>query len=261
MVDMGFRGNTFTWRRGKDTRNFVAKRLDRVLGNAQTRVRWQEAVVSHLPFLASDHAPIYVQLAPEQRGNPGRRPFRFEAAWLKHEGFKELLLASWNGEMHTPEALALLKVKLKKWNREVFGDVNRRKDRILGENPNDDLLVKEAALLKDLEVVLEQEEVLWYQKSRDKWISFGDKNTKYYHTSTIVRRKRNRIEMLKDENGRWIDQPEELEKLAITYYKRLYSTDDINLHTDRLPQQGFTEFTREEMELLNKPFSALDVEE
>ncbi|KAG2277304.1 hypothetical protein Bca52824_059859 [Brassica carinata] len=50
--DMGFRGNTFTWRRGKDTRNFVAKRLDRVLCSAQTRVRWQEAVVSHLPFLA-----------------------------------------------------------------------------------------------------------------------------------------------------------------------------------------------------------------
>ena len=91
LVDMGFKGNQFTWRRGKETRNFVAKRLDRVLCSAQTRVRWQEAVVSHLPFLASNHAPVYVQLEPEQRGNPRRRPFRFEAAWLKHDGFKELL--------------------------------------------------------------------------------------------------------------------------------------------------------------------------
>lgn len=75
-----------------------------------------------------------------------------------------------------------------------------------------------------------------------------------------MRRKRNRIEMLKDDDGRWIDQSEELEKLAITYYKRLYSTEDINLDTEKLPQQGFTEFTRDDLELLNKPFSALEVE-
>lgn len=75
-----------------------------------------------------------------------------------------------------------------------------------------------------------------------------------------MRRKRNRIEMLKDDDGRWIDQSEELEKLAITYYKRLYSTEDINLYTEKLPQQGFTEFTRDDLELLNKPFSTLEVE-
>ncbi|XP_048611877.1 uncharacterized protein LOC125586108 [Brassica napus] len=174
LVDMGFRGNTFTWRRGKDTRNFVAKRLDRVLCSAQTRVRWQEAVVSHLPFLASDHTPAYVQLEPEQRGNPKRRPFRFEAAWLKHEGFKEILAASWNGEMRTPEALVALKAKLKKWNKEIFGDVKQRKGKLISDikgiqeelerNPTDDLLLREAGLQKEFDVVLEQEEMLWYQK-------------------------------------------------------------------------------------------------
>lgn len=106
----------------------------------------------------------------------------------------------------------------------------------LETSPDDILLVRETALLKELDVVLEQEEILWYQKSRDKWIVFGDRNTKYYHTNTIVRQKRNRIEMLKDDDGRWIDQSEELEKLAITYYKRLYSTEDINLDTEKLPQ-------------------------
>ena len=270
LVDMGFRGNTFTWRRGKETSNLVAKRLDRILCNAQARVRWQEAVVSHLPFLASDHAPIYVQLEPEKRGDPRRRPFRFEAAWLKHEGFRELLLASWNGEMRTPEALVLLKAKLKKWNKEIFGHVIQRKEKLLGElkdiqeelekNPRDELLLRESVLQKELDVVLEQEEVLWYQKSREKWVVLGDRNTKYYHTSTIVRRKRNKIEMLKDDDGRWIDHPEELEKLAINYYKRLYSTEDLPHDTEKLPQHGFTGFTRDEMKILDEPFSEVDVE-
>ena len=268
LVDMGFKGNSYT--RGKDTRNFMAKRLDRVLCSAQTRVRWQEAEVAHLPFLASDHAPLYVQLEPEQKGNPRRRPFRFEAAWLKHDGFKELLSASWNREMSTSEALVALKVKLKKWNKEIIGDVNKRKEELLCEikevqealerNPSDALLLREETLHKEFDVVLEQEEVLWYQKSREKWIVLGDRNTNYYHTTTIVRRKRNRIEMLKDDEGHWIDQPEQLDKLAMNYYKRLYSTEDISLDTEKLPMVGFTELTRDELESLNKPFSAVEME-
>lgn len=190
-------------------------------------------------FLASDHAPMYVQMEPERKGDPKRRPFRFEAAWLKHDGFKELLSTSWNSEMSTPEALVSLKEKLKKWNKKIFGDVIKRKEKLLVDikevqeelerNPSDGLLAREETLQKEFDVVLEQEEVLWYQKSREKWIVLGDRNTTYYHTSNIVRRKRNIIEMLKSEDGHWIDQSEQLEQLAMNYYKRLYSTEDISL--------------------------------
>lgn len=91
---MGFMGSRFTWKKGREERNFVANRLDRVLCNAHARLKWQEAVVKHLPYLLSDHAPMFVQLDPGPVGNPKRRPFRFEAAWLKHPSFKDLLAAS-----------------------------------------------------------------------------------------------------------------------------------------------------------------------
>lgn len=80
-----------------------------------------------------DHAPVYVQLSPEMRGNPSRRPFRFEAAWLSHDSFKEMLTTSWQKDLTTPEALKALRVKLKKWNNEVFGDVQKRKDSLAKE--------------------------------------------------------------------------------------------------------------------------------
>lgn len=127
LIDMGFKGNKYTWKRGRVENTFVAKRLDRVLCCAHSRLKWQEATISHLPFFSSDHAPLYVQLNPASVGDPSRRPFRFEAAWLQHPAFQELLLSSWNGSMSTPTALNELRVKLKKWNREVFGDVQRRK--------------------------------------------------------------------------------------------------------------------------------------
>ena len=113
LIDMGYRGKNFTWRRGRVQQNYVAKRLDRVLCSAEARLKWQEARVTHLPFLSSDHTPIYVQLSTVENGNPSRRPFRFEAAWLQHPGFSEMLSSSWNSALRTPEALNGLRSKLK----------------------------------------------------------------------------------------------------------------------------------------------------
>ncbi|CAA7029675.1 unnamed protein product [Microthlaspi erraticum] len=186
LIDMGFRGNQFTSRRGKVVRHFVAKRLDRVFYCAHARLKWQEAVVTHLPFLSSDHAPLYIQLSPEIAGDPRRRPFRFEAAWLKHDGFQDLMKASWKGDLNTNVAL----------------------------RPSDTLLVREEDLIKALDVVLEQEEMIWFQKSREKWIPLGDRNTRFFHTSTVIRRQRNRIEMLKRSDGSWITDSAEMELLA-----------------------------------------------
>lgn len=45
LVDMGFKGNKFTWRRGHVESTYVAKRLDRVLCCGQARLNWHEAVV------------------------------------------------------------------------------------------------------------------------------------------------------------------------------------------------------------------------
>lgn len=102
-----------------------------------------------------------------------------------------------------------------------------------------DLLRKEADLLSEFDVILEQEEVLWFQKSRERWIALGDRNIKYYHTTTMVRRRKNKIEALKDDDGSWIMQSLELEKLATEYYRKLYSMDDVEPVVERLNPKDF----------------------
>lgn len=131
LINMGFQGNQFTWRRGRSGNTFIAKRLDQVLDCAQTRLKWQDARVSHLPFLASDHTPLYIQLARRGSVNAKRRPFKFEAAWLQHSGYKELLANSWNSSINTQESLGNLQVFLRKWNKQVFGDIQGRKDKLV----------------------------------------------------------------------------------------------------------------------------------
>ncbi|KAK9041965.1 hypothetical protein V6N11_017051 [Hibiscus sabdariffa] len=81
------------------------------------------------------------------------------------------------------------------WNRDVFGHICRRKSTLLArirgieiatEFPsNHSLLEREQQHLKnDLEVVLNQEEKLWFQRLRSQWICDGNSKTKYYHHAT-----------------------------------------------------------------------------
>ncbi|KAL8161100.1 hypothetical protein V2J09_012589 [Rumex salicifolius] len=106
LVDMGFHGGRYTWRRGASSDTYIAKRLDRVFCCPRARILWPEAVIKHLPFLSLDHSPVYLSLTPRSRGYPERRPFRFEVTWLSHPSFKELLKASWDPSIDTPTALS-----------------------------------------------------------------------------------------------------------------------------------------------------------
>jgi hypothetical protein len=51
---------------------------------------------------------------------------------------------------------------------------------------------EENQLLQDWEARCKQEETLWRQKSRSLWLKGGEKNTKFFHTTTIARRSHNK---------------------------------------------------------------------
>ena len=60
-------------------------------------------------------------------------------------------------------------------------------------------------LWKELEAILIQEEIYWKQMSRCNWINYGDRNTTYFPNLATVRKRRNKILMLKDDQGNWIE--------------------------------------------------------
>jgi len=62
----------------------------------------------------------------------------------------------------------------------------------------------------------------WYQKSREQWVKFGDINTAFFHTQTIIRRKRNRIHHLQLPNGIWSDDKSILQNEAQHYFQNLF---------------------------------------
>ncbi|XP_061370915.1 uncharacterized protein LOC133313539 [Gastrolobium bilobum] len=63
IADVGFKGPSFTWRRGK-----LQERIDRACANEEWNVVWPNRVVAHLPYFSSDHRPILVSCSQSSLG-------------------------------------------------------------------------------------------------------------------------------------------------------------------------------------------------
>ncbi|PKI60527.1 hypothetical protein CRG98_019003 [Punica granatum] len=137
--------------------------------------------------------------------------------------------------LELPSNLQTFRDHVQLWNKEVFGHILGRKrwllarlqgvQRAIHTRPHRHLRELEESLSKDLEDILAQEEKLWFQKSRTEWINSGDRNTKYFHTKAVAKRRRIRIEMLLDSDGRWITDTIDLAGLATRHLRTLFTDD------------------------------------
>ncbi|XP_050386378.1 uncharacterized protein LOC126802738 [Argentina anserina] len=233
MIDMGFFGSCYTWSNKR-----VKERLDRGLCSCSWRSSVPEAFISHLPRTRFDHCPILMQLQSNNYINRNAVPFRFQAMWFSHDSYAEFVVNTWNS-LSGPFSSKIKKMAaaLSNWNKEVFGHLFQKKKKLLAriggiqrardryENPF--LINLEAELIHEYEKIRDQECIFWKQKSRDNWIQGGDRNTKYFHLTTLVRRRKNKIEGLFDCHGNWFVDADSMTKIAVGFFSDLFSQPDL----------------------------------
>ena len=210
MVDLGFHGPKYTWVNKRDVGQFIQERLDRGFANPLWSDLYPEAAINDLARTHSDHCLVLLKFenAPASKLT---RPFRFQPMWMSHPLFSGILRDSWADDLHLKPNVDKFTADVKIWNKEVFGNLFHRKNRVearlkgvqtsLAFCPNDHLLSLDAQLRKDHFEILQQEEEFWSVKSRYNWLIQGDRNTKFFHISAVIRRKRNRISCLMDSLG------------------------------------------------------------
>ncbi|XP_061373379.1 uncharacterized protein LOC133315733 [Gastrolobium bilobum] len=224
VLDLGGGGNRFTWRGPKFLHlNRIFKRLDRAVANECWRTSFEDADVLTLPGLFSDHCPILVRLVKED-SDWRERPFSFLLSWQCDPRFNNFFKANWKKDTSMCDSLKSFAHALKDRNKNVFGFIQHKKNRIIARldgiqklsscNNSRQLEKLEANLKKELSGILDQEEHLWFQKSRRDWIRDGDRNTRFYHTSTLIRRKRNKVIKLHLAAGHWLIGEEALIAMA-----------------------------------------------
>ncbi|KAL7132113.1 hypothetical protein ABFS83_12G049400 [Erythranthe nasuta] len=100
LSEIGFAGYPFTWSNKQKAPNTVKCRLDRVCANNLWSELYPNAQVLHLDSPGSDHKPILLQLQPRIHNNYSRkkRPFRFEAMWIRRDECEDIIKQKWSGK-------------------------------------------------------------------------------------------------------------------------------------------------------------------
>lgn len=60
---------------------------------------------------------------------------------------------------------------------------------------------------REINHLLEQEELMWRQRSRAVWLKAGDRKTEDFHKEASQRQKRNSIHGIRDASGEWQTDP------------------------------------------------------
>lgn len=92
------------------------------------------------------------------------------------------------------------------------------------QQPVNGLYRLERKLWEEYNKLLLQEELIWYQKFRCAW-QVRDRNSKFFHVTSMARKKKQKIEALQQEKRDWVEDPEGLKQLASNFYKQLYTKD------------------------------------
>ena len=165
------------------------------------------------------------------------------------------------------EKLKALKRDLRRWNKEVFGNVSARKFEAFSriqfwdskESLNPLSFEEVEARMEDLEeykkcILLE--ETFWRQKSRETWLKEGDKNTKFFHKMANARARKNFLSKV-NINGDSITSEEDIKSRVYRAYRTLLSeTEDWRL---RMGDLQFLVLGTERAKSLEEPFSEKEV--
>ncbi|KAA3462709.1 reverse transcriptase [Gossypium australe] len=129
------------------------------------------------------------------------------------------------------ESIGKLTQDLKDWNKHVYGNITTRKKDLFKRIANiqrkrdfsrsHHLNQVDLSLRQEFESVIHHEDLLWKQKVRYDWWKLGDRNTKFFHTRTLHRRKNNRITAIRNADGNWIYDPEDIEGEANEFFQSI----------------------------------------
>lgn len=116
---------------------------------------------------------------------------------------------------------------LQQWIKSTFGIIQDRIkqfscdiEQIQRLPPTNQILEIEASLQLIREKLLASKETYWKQKSRGKYIQEGDRNTKFFHSTTICRRKA---------HGDWTNDSNDIATTLACYFEYLLSNNSTTI--------------------------------
>ncbi|XP_074346531.1 uncharacterized protein LOC141685321 [Apium graveolens] len=226
-------GDNFTWT-NKRIINPVFKCLDRMFANGVWFNLFTEGNVFVKPRGLMDHNALLFE-EPMQLQKISK-PFQFFNYMVDVPGFHATVDKSWSlicsGSCYAKFASKLkeTKVLLRQLNRahgNVSSNVLTARANLahlqvtMLNNQDPSLLSLDKDLINVLNLALAEEESLYLQKSRVKWMGLGDGNNSFFHKKYKANWNHNKILVLEDDSGTLVHGQQLCANVAIHYFKNL----------------------------------------
>ncbi|XP_062118460.1 uncharacterized protein LOC133832091 [Humulus lupulus] len=192
LEDVKFTGSFFTWTNKQQGDDRIYSKIDRVMANqrwldwytaAEVQQDWKEVVFG---------TPMFRVVRKLKR-------LKILLKELNKKGFNEL---------HSTHIKALQ-------------DLKECQDHLKEDLLNELLIVQESQAGKKYSEVHKLYCSFLHQKAKVKWLQEGDENTTFFHASLRDRIAQNRIYSVKAETGVWVDKPEDVSSVFLSYYQTL----------------------------------------
>lgn len=130
-----------------------------------------------------------MEVRRRRRREDNSKNFRYEAMWSRDETYEQMVQEAWDESalIRTHNGLlgkiAHMSVRMKEWSIAKFGSVKKElkenRDRIqqLLHFSSQEAVEERRLLHARLNELLHREEIMWRQRSRQLWLTEGDRNT------------------------------------------------------------------------------------
>ena len=266
---------SFTWTNSQELPIMAA--IDKIFCSTNFEQHFPLASVQAAARASSDHVPLILDLGLEVIKKPSL--FRFEKWWLDRVDFHELVRSVWNKPCSFQNPLDAwqykirnLRKKAKGWARNVDAEIKKNKQNLLKEfeilevfqesgrlSDSESLRLKE--IINELENIWKMEETKAKQRSRDRNVREGDRNTAYFQALANQRNRKKKISVLEGPDGP-VTENKDMLALAGNFYKNLFVFEEIlGVRFDDSFWEDKDKVTSSENEMLEAPFSESEIKE
>ena len=218
--------------------DLIQVRLDRALISNDWLLKYK-CNLSAQVRVGSDHYPIF--LVANKINYHKNFPFNFEKMWSLETLIKEWWDIQVDGTamFKVVAKLKNVKKKIKIWNKNTFGNIFDNKNKIMEElkEIQDKIQLEgyetfsrdeKSRKLVELHDIISKEETFWMRCSRKVFLKERDRNTKFFHITTLKHRMANRICRLTMDEGS-TDNEEIIKREVVDFFKSLLQESNLDL--------------------------------
>ncbi|XP_022014977.1 uncharacterized protein LOC110914496 [Helianthus annuus] len=243
VVDINRMGIHFTWTQKPKNGVGLLKKLDRVMGNTAFIADFPNSVAMFKPYRLSDHCPCILSFPDAGMLKP--RSFKFANFLVFKPEFSDIVKDKWETSVNGVHQFRVVKKPrlLKNPLRSLLfkqGNLHKKVEKLrveldsiqllIDRDPtNAELRVSESSISSQLQEASLDEERFLKQKSKVDWLSAGDMNSTFFHSSLKVRNHVSRIEGIKDAAGNLFEGENVFQPFVQHYEKFFGSQGDISL--------------------------------